>query len=98
MDYEIKKIDIGSIVISLKGRDSGNVYMVCKVIDADYLLLVDGKAKRLDCPKKKRIKHVKQTAMALPLIAEKLRKEKQVFDAEIISALRNISEGGKQNV
>ena len=49
----------GGICESLMGRDKGNLYAILEVLSADYLLVVDGKLKKLSCPKKKNLKHVR---------------------------------------
>ena len=44
----------GQVVRSKKGRDEGKVYIIMDIIDDDLLLLVDGKLRKLDRPKKKK--------------------------------------------
>ena len=51
-------INVGQIVKSKVGRDAGRIFLVFKVIDDDYLYLVDGSLRKLDNPKKKKIKHL----------------------------------------
>ncbi|MDK7355456.1 MAG: KOW domain-containing protein [Peptoniphilus harei] len=46
------------MVRSKKGRDEGKVYIIMEIIDDDLLLLVDGKLRKLDRPKKKKVKHL----------------------------------------
>ena len=48
----------GQVVRSKKGRDEGKVYLIIDIIDDDFLLLVDGKLRKLDRPKKKKVKHL----------------------------------------
>lgn len=48
----------GQVVRSKKGRDEGKVFVVIDIIDKDYLYLVDGKLRKLDRPKKKKVKHL----------------------------------------
>jgi len=48
----------GQIVRSKKGRDEGKVFVILDIIDKDYLFLVDGKLRKLDRPKKKKVKHL----------------------------------------
>lgn len=48
----------GYVVKSLKGHDTGRVYLVLAVLSADFILLVDGEYRKLDNPKQKRAKHV----------------------------------------
>ncbi len=51
-------MNIGDIVISTKGRDKGRVYLVYSSIDENFVLLVNGESRKIDNPKKKRIKHI----------------------------------------
>ena len=48
----------GYIVKSLKGHDVNRIYMVIAVLNSDFVLLSDGKYRKLDNPKQKRVKHV----------------------------------------
>lgn len=57
MDTTIN-LKVGQIVRSKKGRDVGRVFVITEIIDDDYLHLVDGKLRKLDRPKKKKVKHV----------------------------------------
>lgn len=92
---ERHEIESGSIVVSLKGRDAGKVYLV-KEVREHYLYLCDGATKRLACPKKKKDKHVRLLG-ASPAIGEKLTGRRQVFDSEIYSALRGYRADGIKN-
>jgi ribosomal protein L14E/L6E/L27E len=53
-------MECGQVVISKAGRDSGEWFIVYGV-DKDYLLLVNGKSRPLEHPKRKKIKHVQPT-------------------------------------
>ncbi len=48
----------GYIVKSLKGHDTDRVYVVLSKVNDDFVLVVDGKYRKLDNPKLKRIKHL----------------------------------------
>ena len=48
----------GTIVKSLKGHDEGRVYAVVATAGEDFVLLCDGKYRKLDNPKQKRVRHV----------------------------------------
>ena len=52
----------GCIVKSLAGRDEGHLFLVLDTI-GDYALLVDGKIRRIENPKRKKIKHVRFFAL-----------------------------------
>ncbi|MDR0752246.1 MAG: KOW domain-containing RNA-binding protein [Christensenellaceae bacterium] len=82
-------LEIGAIVFSKSGRDSGRYYVIVEIVDDQFVKIVDGKFRRLDKPKLKKIKHLKLTNDCLKKIADKIRANKKIFDAEINSALRN---------
>lgn len=46
------------IVLSLAGHDKGKLFCVIGA-EGDFLLLADGKGRKLDAPKRKRTKHVR---------------------------------------
>ncbi len=49
---------VGRIVASLCGHDKDRLYLVIGE-DGKYLLLADGKRRRLEKPKRKQIKHIR---------------------------------------
>ncbi len=48
----------GSFVYSKRGRDSGRVFIVTGVCEPGCVLIVDGKLRKVEKPKKKKLKHV----------------------------------------
>lgn len=81
--------EIGSVVYSIAGRDSGRFFVVTEIVDDVYVKIADGELRLIDKPKLKKIKHLKVQAEQLPKIAEKLKEGKKIFDAELKSALRS---------
>ena len=61
-DKAHKKMEdiLGCIVIATAGRDKNRKFIVIKKIDELYVLIADGKYRRLEKPKMKKIKHLKQ--------------------------------------
>ena len=51
---------VGRIVISKAGRDKGKAQVILKITE-NYLLVCDGKERRLEHPKRKSVKHLKFT-------------------------------------
>jgi len=49
----------GNIVVSCAGHDKGNLYCVVGT-DGPFLLLADGKTRKVDHPKRKRRKHAQR--------------------------------------
>ena len=52
-------INKGCIVVSSSGRDKGKYFFVLDLLSEDYVLIVDGKFRCIEKPKKKKIKHIK---------------------------------------
>ena len=53
-----KDIVVGRLVKSKSGRDMMRLFLVYEVVDDEHVLLVDGKVRRLEKPKLKKIKHL----------------------------------------
>ena len=54
------EIERGSLVYSIAGRDKGNLFLVLKR-EGEFVYLADGDQRKLEYPKKKKIKHVNKT-------------------------------------
>lgn len=63
-------IEQGCIVKSIAGRDQERYFMVLG-LQNDFCLLADGKLRKLESPKRKRIKHVQKTNTVLDFSAIK---------------------------
>ena len=50
---------LGMACISLKGHDKGDLYLVIKIDSPEFVFVVNGMSKKMDNPKKKRVKHLK---------------------------------------
>lgn len=53
-----QELQIGQFVKSRAGRDKGNVLIVVEIIDEQYVHVVDGDLRKLEKPKKKKVKHL----------------------------------------
>lgn len=53
-------LSIGQIVKSKAGRDKGESFIVYDIIDDKYVLLVDGKLRKISRPKKKKVMHLQR--------------------------------------
>ena len=80
------ELRISDIVESLNGRDAGKHFFVIKT-EESFAWLADGKGRRLEKPKLKKIKHLKLVARKDGRTAEKLRSGEKVTNSEIRRAL-----------
>ena len=60
------EIERGSLVYSIAGRDKGVLFLVLKR-EGDFVYLADGKLRRTENPKKKKLKHVNKTNTLLEI-------------------------------
>ena len=65
---------IGTVVRADAGRDKGRFFAII-ACDGDYILIADGKKRKLCAPKRKSLKHVKftNTVIELPQTDKGLR-------------------------
>jgi ribosomal protein L14E/L6E/L27E len=80
----------GMAAISKQGRDKGREYVIISVADKDFVFVSDGTARPLKKQKKKRVKHLKLTAVVFEGIEAKLNKtdKKKLYDTEIKRAIK----------
>lgn len=72
----------GDIVYSIAGRDSGG-YFVVVAADDSFAMICDGKRRKTDKPKRKKIKHLKAGCGRSVFVAEKLSRGENVTNREI---------------
>ena len=83
------ELEIGNIVISTMGRDKG-LYFIVVGIEENYVYLVDGSVRKVDKPKKKKIKHIELTSFHEENIALKVINKHKITNQDIKKALREI--------
>ena len=91
MDPErISEINISDVVISTAGRDQGKLFYVIGT-DPVYLLLVNGKDRTLEKPKRKKCKHVRKVLHPDTRVAEKILSGDKVLNSELRRDLAYLS-------
>ena len=84
-----------NIVKSIAGRDAGSLFFVLAT-EGDFLLLADGRRRRVESPKRKRRKHVALVGESHSLVAEKIRSSEKITNSELRKAIAALS-GGNQD-
>ena len=79
----------GYFAKSLAGHDHSNVYII---VDADneYVYLVDGKLKKVDNPKKKKIKHIQIIKRTDDTITDKINNNIALTNEDIKYAIKKL--------
>ena len=92
MDPEKPDIQISDVVISLRGRDQGEVFYVIGK-QGDLLLLANGKNRTLEEPKRKKQKHVEKVLRSETRVAAKLLSGDKVLNGELRRDLASLCRG-----
>ena len=80
---------IGCFATSIAGHDHKNIYVI---IDADdeYVYLVDGKIRKVNNPKKKKLKHVQLIKRTDDTITGRINNNVALSNEDIKYAIKNI--------
>lgn len=84
-------IDLGSIVQSIAGRDKGKLFLVVEV-EENYVYLVDGDLRKIENPKKKKMKHLELTRYFDANMAERIVKKNKITNQDIKKVIKEIQE------
>ena len=80
-------MEVGRVVFSKAGRDAGHYFVVVAVLDKDHVAIANGCQRKVDNPKKKKIKHLVAKPEILEEIREKIFAKKRIFDSEVRNKL-----------
>lgn len=83
----------GQVVKSRAGRDKGRIFLVADIIDQESVFVVDGDLRKLDNPKKKKIKHLIVFNTILDEFKYKLDNNIKVNNAYIRKLLEPMNKG-----
>lgn len=83
------RFKLGDLVISTAGRDKGKFYLVVKIDNKDYIQVSDGDKKRIESPKRKNIKHVRQVGYHFKEISIWLSEGKRIRNEDIKMVIKD---------
>lgn len=67
-----KELALGQYVKSRSGRDKDKVFIVIGIVDDHFVHIADGDLRKLEKPKKKKIKHLVKLSLVSHEVKEKL--------------------------
>ncbi len=76
----------GSVVRSIAGRDKGDLFIVL-LREGNFVYLANGELRKVDRPKKKKLKHLQGTNSVSEFIQNKLSIQGKVTNSEVRKAL-----------
>ena len=77
-----EEIVVSDLVVSIAGRDRGSLYY-CIGRKGRYVMLVNGKNRTADKPKRKSLRHIQKVLRSETRVAEKLRNGDKVLNSEL---------------
>lgn len=79
-------LSVGDIALSKAGHDAGKRFVVLKIVDAQYVLIADGRTRKVAKPKRKKMRHLEWESSGSS-VTEKLIAGETVTDRAIRAAL-----------
>ncbi|MGN8914490.1 RNA-binding protein [Anaerofustis butyriciformans] len=86
------KYEIGDLVLSKAGRDKASFLIVVGVLDDKMVFLADGKSRKIEKPKLKKIKHISKINVKSTLICDKIKYNEKIPNALIRKEIERIKE------
>lgn len=91
-------ITLGQVVYSKAGRDTGKKFIVIGFVDDANVLISDGDLRRIEKPKKKKIKHIGLTENVVTALSDKLQNKLKVTNSEVRKALAVLDIGKEETL
>ncbi|WP_298839983.1 KOW domain-containing RNA-binding protein [uncultured Clostridium sp.] len=74
---------IGKVVHSKAGRDMHKTFIVVGILNDEYVYISDGELRRIEKPKKKKVKHLNFTGTLAEEIRDMILSENEVTNSKI---------------
>lgn len=87
---EYNDLSIGQVVRSKKGRDQNRLFLVIGKVDKDHVLVADGDLRKIEKPKKKKVKHLAKHQVISHEVKESIMNKVQINDALIRRELERL--------
>jgi large subunit ribosomal protein L14e len=81
---------VGQLVLSTAGRDKDSLYIIYAIVNDNFLLVIDGKNRKITKPKKKNSKHLRLLLEHAGEIADKLKQGENFTDVELRKSLKSL--------
>jgi large subunit ribosomal protein L14e len=89
------EVAVNSVAMSLAGHDRGEIFAVIGLTDDHCALLADGKRRKTEKPKKKKLKHLRAIgSLDLPVANEASNREIRGALRAFGEAFATVAEGG----
>lgn len=77
------ELTLGQVVFSKAGRDAGRKFVIVGMADDEHVLIADGDLRKIENPKKKKIKHLSYEENVISEIKLKLINKHKITNSEL---------------
>ena len=84
---------LGRVAVSTAGRDGRRAFLVVGLSGEGYVLLADGDLRKMEHPKKKKLRHVRLEPAVAEDVRGQLMQGNQVQDAQIRKSILSLGYG-----
>ena len=77
----------GVVAVSKAGRDAGKTFVILEVLDDQHVLIADGELRKVNKPKRKKLKHLWIRPFTAESVRECLEAGKMLTDSDLRKAL-----------
>lgn len=89
---------LGQMVIATAGRDKNKKFLITCIINDQYVYISDGDTRKLENPKRKKLKHLRITKHISVEILQKLQKNLIVTNNDICKYIKSLDSYREQEV
>lgn len=76
----LKNLSVGQVVRATSGKEQGRLFFITKLVDHEYVLIADGKKRKLGKPKLKKVKHLERYNVINNEVKNKILSEQNITD------------------
>ncbi|GAA3657032.1 KOW domain-containing RNA-binding protein [Asaccharospora irregularis] len=83
-------LNVGQVVKVSAGRDEGRLFFIVKIVDENHVLISDGRKRKLDRPKLKKVKHLKKYNVINDQVKNKILSGEEITDSFLRAELTKL--------
>ena len=84
-------VSIGQVVKNTSGRDTSRLFFIVKIIDDKYVYIADGKKRKLEKPKLKKVKHLQKYDIINNAVKDMIESNESIKDAFLRAELGKLN-------
>ena len=81
---------IGRVVLAKTGRDAGKFFVIVGIIDNNYVYIANGKNRKIEKPKLKKLKHLNFTNVSAEEVISSLLRKEPITNANINKIIKSV--------